>query len=137
MLTAFTGLDAQPVWNLPTNLHYNMQVVGKPQWLDGTISNNSNDLMDIFVGNKPRGVALDGRMFLYITFNHTVEKCAVSKPGTAARPKHQSSSRRTCSQIKVKPAATTTRSFSPSHRNRYPPPTPSQPEPTAVSSLKV
>jgi uncharacterized repeat protein (TIGR02543 family) len=70
------GFSAPPDWEAEPNLQYNMNIVAKLQYTDGTFSLNENDLVAAFVGDQVRGVEspiadVDGLIFLTVGSNVT------------------------------------------------------------------
>ena len=65
--------NCSPAWSPPSNLQFNMQLVGQIL-IDGQVSLNPNDVLGAFVGNECRGIAspdpaLNGIVFLTIGSN--------------------------------------------------------------------
>ena len=67
------GFSAAPDWEAEPNLQYNMNMVARLQYTDGTFSSNENDLVAAFVGDQCRGVEspIDGLIFLTVGSNVT------------------------------------------------------------------
>jgi hypothetical protein len=80
-ITVMAGFsaDGPPAWVAPTNLEYNMQMIGLLLLADSTFSLDQNDLIGAFVDGECRGVAspnsaTDGLIFLTIgSDQHTGE----------------------------------------------------------------